>query len=133
MKYYSISWSIPEIYGLLHYLMEYSRTLWKIQELYGIFKNFMEYSASSVPATTHSNTIQPTVSADGKLLSPLFLCLQETDDEFGPRISANLQQRANVYVTCSKSGKLTKSLLHDWCSNVFFPTAPTKALLFLDS
>jgi hypothetical protein len=90
-------------------------------------------SVSSVAATRHSYTIQPTISADGKLLSPLFLCLQETDDKFGPRIIANLQQRANVYVTCSKSGKLTKPLLQDWCSDVFFPTAPTEALLFLDS
>ena len=90
-------------------------------------------SVSSLASATHSYTIQPTITTGGKLLSPLFLCLHETNGEFGPRVTANLQHRPNIYVTCSKSGKLTKQLLHEWCSNVLFQTVPSKALLFVDS
>ncbi len=45
-----------------------------------------EASVTSLHATTHSYTIQPTINLDGKLLSPLFLCLQEPDGKFGPRV-----------------------------------------------
>ena len=90
-------------------------------------------SVSSVSSTSHSYTIQPTISADGKLLSPIYLCLQETEGQFGPRVEENLLHRPNVYVTCSNSGKLTKQLLREWCSEVFYPSAPSKSLLFLDS
>lgn len=42
----------------------------------------VETVVQSVNATTHSYTIQPTISASGKLLSPLFICLQEPKGEF---------------------------------------------------
>lgn len=61
----------------------------------------------SVSSTTHSYTIQPTISADGKLLSPLFLVLKEPSGKFGPRVEAELFRPDNVYIDVSKSGKLT--------------------------
>jgi len=84
----------------------------------------------SVSTTHHLYTIQPTISADGKLLSPLYLCLQEPEGQFGPRVEENLLHRPNVYVTCSQSGKLTKPLLQEWCSEVFFLVL--KNLSFID-
>jgi len=63
----------------------------------------------SVSSTTHSYTIQPLISAKGKLLSPLFIVLKEKGSEFGPIIEAHLFKAENVYVEASKSGKLTTS------------------------
>jgi hypothetical protein len=39
-------------------------------------------------------------------LSPLFLCLQDTEGEFGTHVATNLKHRPNIKVTCSKSGNL---------------------------
>lgn len=61
----------------------------------------------SVSATTHSYTIQPTISADGRLLSPLFLVLKEPTGKFGPIVEAHMFKPDNVYTMASKSGKLT--------------------------
>lgn len=61
----------------------------------------------SISSTTHSYTIQPLISADGRLLSPLFMVLKERTGEFGPIVEEKLFRPINVYVTASKSGKLT--------------------------
>ena len=73
----------------------------------------VECVVQSVFSTTHSYTIQPTITADGRLLSPLFMVLQEANGEFGPIIQKTLFKPTNVYVTASKSGKLTSG-------NVYF-------------
>jgi hypothetical protein len=61
----------------------------------------------SVSSTTHSYTIQPLISADGRLLSPLYLVLKEKGGEFGPNVKKNLFKADNVHVEASSSGKLT--------------------------
>lgn len=70
----------------------------------------VERVVQSVSSTTHSYTIQPTISCDGKLLSPLFIVLQEPSGTFGPRVQENLFRAPNVIVTASKSGKMTSGL-----------------------
>lgn len=42
-------------------------------------------------------------------------------------------QPRNVVITCSKSGKLTKSLVHYWSDMVLAPNAPKKCLLLSDA
>lgn len=74
--------------------------------------NKVECVVQSVSATTHSYTIQPTINANGKLLSPLFMVLKEAKDEFGPRVEKDLFRPENVYVTASKSGKLTSGIYY---------------------
>lgn len=61
----------------------------------------------SVSSTTHSYTIQPLISANGKLLSPLFIVLKESKGQFGPVVESTLFKPSNVYVMASASGKLT--------------------------
>lgn len=63
----------------------------------------------SVSSTTHSYTIQPLISGEGKLLSPLFLVLKEKSGQFGSIVESQLFKPQNVYVEASKSGKLTSS------------------------
>ena len=61
----------------------------------------------SISFTTHSYTIQPTISADGKLLSSLYLRLTKPSGKFGPTVQETIFQPINVFVAASKSGKLT--------------------------
>ena len=60
---------------------------------------------------THSYTVQYTITASGKLLPKLFICLQEKSGEFGSRVSKEVEtlsnEFGNVFVICSKSGKLS--------------------------
>jgi len=64
----------------------------------------------SISATTHSYTIQPTISADGRLLSPLFIVLKEPGS-FGPRVQKLMFRKRNIFVLASKSGKLISHYL----------------------
>ena len=61
----------------------------------------------SISSTTHSYTIQPTISADGKLLSAIYLVLKETSEKFGPIVQKTIFQPINVFVAVSKYRKLT--------------------------
>jgi hypothetical protein len=83
--------------------------------------NQVEEVVQSISVTTHSYTIQPTISKDGKLLSPLFIDLQEPEGKFSPRVQQELFSAPNIYVTASRSGKLTKYHLKVWFERVFFP------------
>lgn len=60
----------------------------------------------SMNMTTHSYTIMPTLSASGRLQTPLYLCTQEVDGRMGPVVEATYFRAPNVVVTCSRSGKL---------------------------
>jgi hypothetical protein len=84
-------------------------------------------------ATTHSYTIQPTISLDGQLIGPMYLCLQEPGGKMGERVKKNLFQPSNVVITCSKSGKLTSSLVRYWCEKCLAPAVDKKCLLLSDS
>lgn len=71
----------------------------------------IECLVQSVSATTHSYTIQPTISGDGKLLSPLLIVLKEPSGRLGPIVEKNIFRPANVFISVSKSGKLTSGIL----------------------
>lgn len=68
----------------------------------------VECSAQSISSTTHSYTIQPIVSCDGRLLSPLLIVLKEAGGRFGPLVEKTLIRPPNVYLLPSSSGKMTK-------------------------
>jgi hypothetical protein len=90
----------------------------------------------SVSATTHSYSIMPLISMDGRLRGRLLVCLQEKDGKLGPRVSESLKKSTppNIYLTCSKSGKLDKKIMKDWVSNCLCPVmASDPGILLLDS
>ena len=93
----------------------------------------VEATVQSIAATTHSYTIQPTISKSGKLLSPLFIILQEPNEKFGPRVEISLFSAPNIFVTTSSSGKITKDLLQMWFQKVFFPHVSSNSALLVDS
>ena len=93
----------------------------------------VECQVQSQSSMTHSYTIQPTISADGELLSPLYMVLQEKDGKFGVGIQAKMKIPNNICVSASKSGKLTKGHLVEWFSKVYFPNVQSETTLLIDS
>lgn len=82
---------------------------------------------------THTYTVQPVVSAGGRLLEKFLLILQEKHDEFGKRIQKNLIVPPNVIVRASKSGKSSHEKHHVFLKDVLHPCVGKKFLLFLDA
>ncbi|OXA49720.1 Tigger transposable element-derived protein 6 [Folsomia candida] len=65
-----------------------------------------------------SYTVQYVISYAGEILDPLFICLQEVDGKFGPRILDTMLLAPNLYVTCTKSGKLNRSKVEEFLDEV---------------
>jgi len=87
---------------------------------------------------THSYTAQYAITASGKLLPKVFLCMQEPKGVFGPRVSAAIDKLSecydNIHVTASKSGKLTKDHFSQFVVNIIKPYCnDNEFLLILDS
>lgn len=70
---------------------------------------------------TQSYTAQPIITRDGRLLSPILLCMQE----FSPRIQQDfnklVEQYRNIAVVAIKSGKMSKELMLQWINTVLAP------------
>ncbi|CAG7825959.1 unnamed protein product [Allacma fusca] len=84
-------------------------------------------------AATHSYTVQPIISMAGDIVGNFYVCLQETGGKMGPRIKQSLFNAPNLTVTCSASGKLTKTHVAYFLDNVVKPNASQDFLLTFDS
>ena len=84
---------------------------------------------------SHSYTIMPLISMSGKLARKLYICLQEKDGKFGPRVAKEVQKDVpfNLYIEASKSGKMEKAHMISFRDNIFKPEIQHKALILLDS
>lgn len=87
---------------------------------------------------THSYTAQYSLTASGKLLPTVFLCMQEATGKFGPTIKKKIDhltnEYKNIFVTCSKSGKLSKVIYKDFLINCISPyVEKNQFLLLIDS
>ena len=69
----------------------------------------------------------------GKLMDPVFICLQDSTGKLGPRVKQSIYQASNIRVTCSKSGKLTKTHIQYWAENILSPSVSEDCLPLLDS
>lgn len=78
----------------------------------------------SASDTTHSYTIQPIISRDGRLIGPLLICLRETND-LGPRIRPRIErlerEYGNIRVVWTKSGKMDKNQMQKWLRDILGP------------
>ncbi len=90
-------------------------------------------SVPSTNATTHSYTVQPTITLDGHLLSPLYLCLKEAKGHMSENIRSHLFKASNVVTTCSSSGKPTTSLVEYWRDYVLLPSVGERKKFLLIS
>ncbi len=69
----------------------------------------------------------------GNLVSPVYVCLQEQTRKFRPGVKRSLYLVSNIQVTCSKSGKLTKTDIRYWTEHVLYPSVSEGCLLMFDS
>ncbi|CAF1257375.1 unnamed protein product [Didymodactylos carnosus] len=90
-------------------------------------------SVRSLGAATHTYTIQPTITMDRSVLNPLYMCLKQPSGRIGDNVKKNLFHAKNIVLTCSKSGKLTSSLVTYWVNQCLFPNLRSKTLLLVDS
>lgn len=65
----------------------------------------------SFSSLTHSYTIMPLLSMEGKLLFPMLICLQETTGSFGPNVQQTMLKPDNLMIRCSRSGKMNKNMM----------------------
>ena len=74
---------------------------------------------------THSYTAQPMISRDGRTFGKLLICLQERNDQFGPRVGPSIRDMEsrfnNILAVASKSGKMTQVLMREWIDRVLAP------------
>lgn len=81
--------------------------------------------ANSSFKTTHSYTVTPMISRDGRVIGKLHLCMRETNGVFGTRVEPAVRrlerQFGNIKVVASKSGKLSSRLMDDWKTEVLIP------------
>ena len=89
--------------------------------------------SQSVNKMRHSYTVMPTIDSSGRLLSPLFIVLQETGGVFGPIVKDGLFQAENIYVTASVSELIGKPQLKVWLQDVLLPNVHEKAVQMIDS
>lgn len=87
---------------------------------------------------SHSYTAQYSLTASGKLLPQVFICLQEAANKFGPLVTKTVDklqtEYQNIIVTCSKSGKLIKDLYRQFLETVLVPYVKTeKFIIIIDS
>jgi hypothetical protein len=84
-------------------------------------------------AVTHSYTIMPIISMAGKLIGPVFICLQKPTGKLGARVKQSIYQASNIHITCNKYGKITKTHIQYWAENVLSPSVSKDCVLLLDS
>lgn len=89
--------------------------------------------AQRIGATTHSLSVQPLISADGTLHSPLLVCFYEPKG--APQLfSSELAKFRNLECYSSGSGKFGSAHQDKWLRKHFLPLVPNKgkSLLILD-
>lgn len=75
-------------------------------------------------AVTHAYTLQVHISKAGYLGKKFYICFQESDEKFGPRIQDEINEAVQVVggiavVEASKSGKMTNAHADSWLENCF--------------
>ncbi|CAF1435566.1 unnamed protein product [Adineta ricciae] len=90
-------------------------------------------AVKSQNAISHSYTLQSTINLAGEVVGPIYLCLNEPTGRISENVQAKMFQPSNVVITCSKSGKLTKSLVHYWRDKVLAAIVHKKCLLLSDA
>ena len=89
-------------------------------------------------AMQHSSTVMPAITAAGELLSPLYICMKEANQEasqgrFGPQVEQTMFRHPNIHVVANTSAIMNKPRTMEYFRDVLFPNAPNNFLLICDS
>jgi hypothetical protein len=84
----------------------------------------VQININSANDMTHSYTIQPIISRDGRLVGPLLICLQEARGlgvRVRPRVEELVREYGNIQVYWSSSGKMDSGLILRWMREILGP------------
>ena len=112
-----------------HCVINYELHSGRTDEFKGV--RHVEALVQSRNALTHSCTYFPMISAAGKLQEKFLLIMQESSSTFGSRVDKTVLRPPNVYLNASRSGKMTKEILHDWVKFVYYDSIEESAVSFL--
>ena len=87
-------------------------------------------SVKSTNAKTHSYTVMHIINANGQLLNPVFICLQEPTGRL--LVRKKIFSASNTVITCSTSGKLSRSLVEYWIREVLDKVVSNRFLILVD-
>lgn len=94
----------------------------------------VEASVIAQNSLTHSYTVMPLISGDGKLVKPTLFVHKTPTGEFGERVLKSMFNHNSILVRSSSSGKVTKEILQGWATKVLFKSPLTNhCTLLLDS
>lgn len=87
---------------------------------------------------THSYTLMPMISGDGRLLKPTLIVHQtpnaSTTGNFGPRVLKSMFTHESILIKTTTSGKVDKNILQQWATDVLFKAPGTNnSTLLLDA
>ena len=86
-------------------------------------------SVQTPNAIQHSSTVMPAITAAGQLMSPLYICMKETNQEaaegrFGPQVEESMFRHPNIHVVANTSAIMNKARTMEYFRDVLFPSAP---------
>lgn len=94
----------------------------------------VEATVVSKHSLTHSYTVMPIISGDGRLIKPTLIVHQTPKGAFGERVLKSMFSHESILVRTTTSGKVTKKILQEWATEIFFKGQNTNnSLLLLDS
>jgi len=76
-------------------------------------------------------TVQYVISMDVRIIGDAFVCLQEQSGKIGPVVQENIFLAPNLLVTCSQSGKLTKTHVKYYVEKLLYPAAVESTLIII--
>lgn len=83
---------------------------------------------------THSYTVMPLISGDGRLIKPTLIVHKTPTGEFGERVLKSMFSHESIRVCTTTSGKVNKQILQEWSTHIFFKALNTNnSTLLLDS
>lgn len=83
---------------------------------------------------THSYTVMPLISGDGRLIKPTLIVHKTPEGVFGKRVLQSMFTHDSILVRTTTSGKVTKEILKEWATEILFKADGTNGCtLLLDS
>lgn len=105
----------------------FGRTL----EVKGTLEVELSYQQSN--SATHSYTVQPIISADGHIFTPIMVVLPEKNGQFGVRVRDSMFTHPVLYPKATTSGLVTKPIIKEWYRDVFYRNCSRHCVLMVDS
>lgn len=93
----------------------------------------IEIAYQQSKSATHSYTVQPVISAKGKLFPKFLVVLPEQAGQFVVRVGQRMFKHQMIVARANRSGIVTKEIIRDFYDLIFYPNCGEQCLLLYDS